>query len=39
MYNKFTEECFSRCIQNLNYRMMTQEEVNIEEQDWGRKIP
>ncbi|XP_072040702.1 mitochondrial import inner membrane translocase subunit Tim10 B-like [Amphiura filiformis] len=26
MYNKFTEECFTRCIQNLNYRAVTPEE-------------
>ncbi|XP_072170979.1 mitochondrial import inner membrane translocase subunit Tim10 B-like [Diadema setosum] len=28
MYNQFTETCFERCVQNLNYRILTaQEEI------------
>ncbi|XP_054754661.1 mitochondrial import inner membrane translocase subunit Tim10 B-like [Lytechinus pictus] len=23
MYNQFTETCFTRCVQNLNYRVLT----------------
>lgn len=26
MYNQFTETCFDRCIQNLNYRVLTPDE-------------
>ncbi|KAM8975649.1 mitochondrial import inner membrane translocase subunit Tim10 B [Pelodytes ibericus] len=26
VYNKMTEQCFTRCVQNLNYRYVTMEE-------------
>lgn len=29
MYNQFTETCFTRCVQNLNYRVLTPAEVSL----------